>query len=229
MAIEIIEARGPARVKLSSGANTAKVKYSSVIATITNKDTEDTITVIHLPPLGTNLKKPTNKLLTRFLSTITKGARSQTTNDVTNLEDIVLGPATFLRPLEYKMEPRPEPNIRRFVRPKAIRQHEPIPLDDPADMGKLTVHYHRDRAQKILTGQASRDLTPTDLVHLLVQHGSPELDRETGEFHGGETEQRTAKYIEGMIEHLAVNWADDENSVPLWREYISCYIMVSSC
>jgi hypothetical protein len=117
----------------SPGANTPRLRHTSIIAIIKSDESGNSSSLNHQPLLAASLKKQTsNKLLSKLFTTLSpKGARPQPTDllatklqvtsddmDHPDLADSI-NPAPFIRPLENKekMQARTEPFFRRYAGP----------------------------------------------------------------------------------------------------------------
>jgi hypothetical protein len=173
--------------------------------------------------------------LRKLFSTLTKGGTSSNYDEddleiqvlQTKIPNVPMAPATYLKPLQHKLEPRQEPRFRGVGYSFADR----LPAADGVreSASTLAITMNRERTALLLNGGEEEDLAKVDLDNVdskqtLVENNeqacrSEEIDDE-------EDEESIEKKITQHHEQVAISAAQDHEAIPQWIDYIECYAKV---
>lgn len=231
----LIESRVPDEEESSTGVSTPRTALNSIIKAEVSLETFTSVQPSTISQ--TNKKQSIHSPLRKLFLNITKPGRSPVSESNNalivraSLAKIPLGPATYLRPLEHKLQPRIEPRFKSTLLLPA-----PTPDDamrTPSEEGRA-IAQNRERTELILNGANSDNLSIADL-DTTDSESSSSLDGEVDETDDMEVgEQMTREELEARLKkeiityhsHLAVNGARRKSLIPAWRDYIECYSMV---
>lgn len=251
----ILESRGSEEDSSSSSVLSPRTIMHSSIET---EVSDESITTVQAPSISeTNKKAFMHKPLRRLFLNLTKSNRSPIAenNELPITADastnVPLGPATYLRPLEHKLEPRTEPRFTSSLNLADISPDGSATMRDPL-VEAQAIAQNRERTELILNGVESEDLTLTDLdttasecsirsdehnfiSEMINVRSDNERDLATEmidvcEYHmsKGELEDGIKKDIAMYHEQMALAAARHRSHIPAWKNYIECYSKVIS-
>lgn len=206
-----------------------------------SEGSDDTITTTRLPPAIKINSKQTHKSLRRLLFSLTRHNRLvPSVNNFQSIPDLLLnlpvGPATYLRPLEHKLEPRLETSCRLGL---VSTGNAPGVVEDmqAPSQEAIAIAKNRENTERILNGADQDDLSIVDLESSDDESGvgsddchtlSPEEDvsQRLSKFELKEIIEKEIANCHARIIHSA---ARDEKCVPAWETYVECYSKVLYC
>lgn len=237
------EARGSGETFSSSGGSHSWMPVSIGRKT-KSEDSEDIGTFIHSDSLdNTNKKQAGSRILKKFLFNLTKGNKMALCDEEVLLQNeevlvhklqmnIPMGPATYLRPLQHKLEPRREQGLKgnAFSFDAA---HAPGPSPPVVFRNSMyEIARNRAKAARILNGEKESN---TEKVGLGTQgseksqaHSTQQGEKSEHELNEDEVNQIIRTLIYEHHEQVVAASAKSDGYFTAWREYLRCYRKVRS-
>lgn len=224
----ILETRGSAETSSSGVPTHPWRQVYSIPRTVKSEISRDTTARIESASLDTSDKKQLgNRILKKFFSNLTKSNKMEMCDDEISrlqgpqMNNIPMGPATYLKPLEHKLVPRLEPGLRKngftFAAENAPKRAPPIMLRMSMYRNSMyEIALNRANAARILTGEQ-------EVIDLDSEAQDQQVDKAEQDLNEVEVNRIIKTLICEHNEQVISSMTKDKETLPAWRDWIKCY------